>query len=843
MKQLIGKRFWGLLAVLLVPLLIASAFLAGSWGADARSTKIKAAIVNNDQAVTVNGQITPLGRVLAAALSERQDQNVTWELTNDDGAAQGLSNGTYAAVVTIPKDFSAAATSFSGKAGEARQATIDVRTSPSASISDAAIAQQVASLAADTVNQTLTQSYLSNVYVGFNQMGTQFVTLAKGADQLATGASSLAKGVDEASKGTSQLNNGLRELSTAGGQIDLGANQLISGGSQVTAPAATINSGAQQLVSGGAQLSAPGTKLANGASELSTGAAGLAQGASQLSTGARQLATGVQQYTQGTAQVVNGIGQLASGLDALNQGLQTAPADTKLGPQLGQLDTGAQQVASGTQQLASGIKTYDGALGQMAASNDPLLSPVPGLDQVQAQCQQLPSADAATCAAMAQVYVQGFVAGQKTGLGAAQQALRGNGDASKSLVNASSQVAGGADQLSTGVHRLATQLPSAMAAQQQQLAGAVQKLSAGAAELSTKSKPLAQKGPELATGAQQLASGASELSTGTTKFAAGTKTFSVGVGQYTAGVDKYVAGVETFAGGIQQYTAGVDKYVTGVNTFAVGVSQYTAGVTKASGGAGELNSGMKQLAAGATRLSDGMSTFSKGLAKGQTSVPSYSQTEREKLSTAAARPVASPTDAPVGASTIAVTIAVLALGLWLGALALSWARPPVPSEALASTHSTLQLWAKPTLVGLGFSAIEAVALGTIASRAIDLSWGRSLALVGLLLLIGIAFTLVNQALAAWSPEGGRVAAIVAAAAAAAVSVTAAVPGIFSTVHALTPLAPALTGLRAVVAGETVVGSVGALVAWMLGAGLASFAAIASKRQLSVKGYLKRLPPA
>ena len=51
-------------------------------------------------------------------------------LTDAEDAASGLGAGRYAAVVTIPKDFSAKATSFSkDEADEVHHATIDVQTS------------------------------------------------------------------------------------------------------------------------------------------------------------------------------------------------------------------------------------------------------------------------------------------------------------------------------------------------------------------------------------------------------------------------------------------------------------------------------------------------------------------------------------------------------------------------------------------------------------------------------------------------------------------------------------------------------------------------------------------
>ncbi|MGV8908168.1 MAG: YhgE/Pip domain-containing protein, partial [Propionicimonas sp.] len=175
-------RWYTLLGLLLVPLLVAGGFLLAGVNADARMHTVKAAIVNLDEPVTIKGQYTPLGRQLTANLvdSTRQE-NLTWVLDTEANARAGLTTGTYAAMVVIPKNFSAAATSFAKDADQAEQATIDVETSPVAGVADATLGRLVASEAAVTLNQTLTEGYLKQIYIGFNDLGKQFTTLADGS--------------------------------------------------------------------------------------------------------------------------------------------------------------------------------------------------------------------------------------------------------------------------------------------------------------------------------------------------------------------------------------------------------------------------------------------------------------------------------------------------------------------------------------------------------------------------------------------------------------------------------------------------------------------------------------
>ena len=215
-------RWWTLLGLLLVPLLVAGGFLLAGVNADSRLHTVQAAVVNLDEPVTLDGQYTPLGRQLTANLvdSDRQ-QNLTWVLTEADDARAGLATGEFAAMVVIPQNFSAAATSFSKDADEAGQATIQVSTSPVAGVADATLGRLVANEAAVLLNQTLTESYLEQIYIGFNDMGEQFVTMADGASDLADGAEGLADGLREANAGAYQLADGTRQL--AGGLRQLKA--------------------------------------------------------------------------------------------------------------------------------------------------------------------------------------------------------------------------------------------------------------------------------------------------------------------------------------------------------------------------------------------------------------------------------------------------------------------------------------------------------------------------------------------------------------------------------------------------------------------------------------------
>ena len=89
-----------LLALVLVPVLIAGGFLWGTWNAGDRLHQVEAAVVNLDEGVTIDDQFIPLGRQLSADLVDSdKEQNFSWVLADEAHAWPGLASGRYAAVV------------------------------------------------------------------------------------------------------------------------------------------------------------------------------------------------------------------------------------------------------------------------------------------------------------------------------------------------------------------------------------------------------------------------------------------------------------------------------------------------------------------------------------------------------------------------------------------------------------------------------------------------------------------------------------------------------------------------------------------------------------------------
>ncbi len=403
-----------ILGLLLIPAIVAGVLLSGLWNPPARVDTVTAAIVNNDEPVTINDQLMPLGRQLAQAITYPTDgTNSTyhWVMTNDEDAANGLNDGSYAAVVTIPKNFSAAATSVADQEGTPEQAVISITNSHKTTLADAAITNILTSAATKSFGATLSSNYLQQVLLGFTDLND-------GLSEASDGASELADGTDEYVGGVKQMSNGLDQLSSGSEQVASGASDLANGAGQLDAGASDAANGAQKLATGLAKLSAglndvnsamakvaDGTKLAGSAAATAnadvqqiigalvgvqtayascasdpTGCqTALAKAFAALPDKAKltELATATgtaDAALNGTADqkgLVDATAGLATGIDQLNTGLaKSAKGAQGLADGLDKLASGTSDLASGADQLANGTsQVADGAQSAADGSN------------------------------------------------------------------------------------------------------------------------------------------------------------------------------------------------------------------------------------------------------------------------------------------------------------------------------------------------------------------------------------------------------------------------------------------------------------------------------------------
>lgn len=761
-----------LVGLVLVPVILAAGFLWATWGAGDRLHRVEAAVVNNDEAVKIDGQLVPLGRQLAGGLVDSTDENFDWTLVDAENADSGLRSGRYAAVVTIPENFSKAATSFSGDGSDTEQATIEVQTSQVTGVADSAISNTIAQVARERFNTALTENYLDNIYLGFNKMQKQFTTMADGADKLADGAESFSDGVTKASDGAGELANGMGDLSRGGIELDNGATQLATG--------------ADQLATGASGLSTGVSKYATGVNTYETGV-------DKFATGVDQYAAGVKTYTGGVHQLSTGAGSLADGIDQLEKGLDKVPTSGG--------STDPKQLTQGIKGITDGIVQLDQQLTAIKNGQVPQQTP--------ATPPECPMQSQPNGAELCQAYYAGLQAGAK---GATTEiATRLSEAINTKDPKTGFSLVSGAKELSANADKLGAAL-SAIPAQFAQLKEGVSKLSDGADKLATGADKLDQGGAALNKGGTELSKGATQLSDGATKL--------------SDGADSLAKGTSTYADGVSQYADGVSKYATGVD-------KYTDGVDQAAQGTKEFATGMTKLEDGATKLADGNREFADGLAKGATRVPTYDASQRNSLKTAVANPIAPDTTTTQILNQVPATSLLMVLALWLGGLATFLVVQAVASSTLLSSKPSWRLAMRTIAPGAAIAVVQAVALTVVGQVVLDLSPAKVLAVLGLLVLGGFMFVGLNHALAAWLGGVGRLVSIALIVLTAAGSITSAVPEFFDAVLPYSPLTPVLQAVRSVMTdGGSIVPQVALIIGWLIVAVVASIAAVLRDRTIT-----------
>lgn len=369
------------IAVMLVPLFYGAMYVWANLNPTERLNHVTAAVVNEDQLIEIDGrdgqkQPVAVGRQLAGNLvSNDDDNNYDWVLTDASDARRGLTDGRYKAVLTIPENLSKAATSTGGDPAQAIQGQLDLQTNDAVNYINGAIAQTILTAAKSAINAQVTETYLDNVYLSFSDLKIALddaadgaAKLSDGADQLAGGAGDLADGADTLADGAARVADGNRQLADGAGDLDAGAKKLSGGLDQLSSRTSTLPRDTQRLADGSRQV-ADGTaqvdRLVQTVTQGILGATGTADSdIDRLATSLRTLAD------QCRAQETPGVD--CAGIEAAaNQtgDLKTFVRDvrgraTSAGQQTRQLADGARQVADGNAELARNVPALVGAIGQ-----------------------------------------------------------------------------------------------------------------------------------------------------------------------------------------------------------------------------------------------------------------------------------------------------------------------------------------------------------------------------------------------------------------------------------------------------------------------------------------------
>lgn len=668
--------------VILVPALAGFMVVSAATAPKAKAASIPAAVVNLDSpATTSDGTTMPAGRLLLgrltnpdAALTASSSTGATtdtldYSVVTADAAAQGLSDGTYDVVITIPEGFSQAVVDTLG--GTPSDATVDVQTNGTASPEVGAASQEIVSAAAASLGTTVSVAYLNASLTSLSDMKDQLGRAAGGADRLSTGADSLESGADDLSTGADQASQGATTLADGLNRLESGADELADGTSSASSGAADLSDGASSLSSGASTLADGADSVDSGASSLSSGASTLADGAatvdsgaSTLATGTSNLSTGVDSYVTGVtgardaltvpqngaaASLVDGAAQLAGGVDSYTSGVdQLHQRLTATDPATGtNLVTGASSLADGANRLEGGIDSYTSGVDTLASQANQAGT---GLETAYRQCVSDHGEQDATCQ-----YLAASTAGMGRSTDVYDPATGANTDGSRAtmlgVLNTLSSTApgspragltSGASELATGASGLSKAIgtdPSstdpttvvgalgALSDQSETLSDAASAVSTGlggstdvydptdpsSATLAGVLNTLVSQGSNLTAGASNLSSGASTLSGGASTLSSSASTLSSGASSLSGGTSRLSTGANSLSNGASTLADGTSQLSSGASSLSTGATRLSGGADTLSQGLSRLETGASSLAAGTTSAADGATTLSDGV--------------------------------------------------------------------------------------------------------------------------------------------------------------------------------------------------------------------------------------
>ncbi len=469
------RRFKGplpvvaLLFLLLVPSLYGALYLWSNWDPYGKLDQVPVAVVNLDEPVDVDGQQVAAGDRLVTEL--KNDELFDWQFVSEEQAQQGLADGTYYLIVTIPADFSADLASGAGE--NPTRATVQLQRNDANGFVVGLLTNSVRDQLEAAIDRAAIGSYFESVFANLDTIRTDIGKAATGAGQLATGA-------DTALAGSKELATGIK---TAKG----GSAELVSG-------LATAKQGSSQLVTGASDAKAGSASLLTGLTSLESGAAELVPGAQQVADGNQQLASTVVPVLDAVAKAVPSLGQAGANITA---------ATTDVNDLV-------------TQSLASQSAAANEALRAIEAQN-PNDPNVRALSDALAGISQTTTDLSAAAGQATQVANEVNTAAESVGSAA-------SGD----LSTASSQLtalATGSAQVATGVQSLSTGISTASAGAGTLDAG-IGQLSAGATELDKGIGDLQIGAQKLDDGLGALEKGSQTLVGGLTKIDTGAKDLS-----------------------------------------------------------------------------------------------------------------------------------------------------------------------------------------------------------------------------------------------------------------------------------------------------------------------------
>lgn len=426
-----------------IPILYSGFFLGSIWDPYGQTKNLPVAFVNEDKGASLNGKSLNIGESVEKKLKDNHD--LGWEFVSKQQADEGVNNGHFYAVVTIPSDFSQKAASIAES--EPQQAVINFTTTPAKNYIGSLVSNQAAAKVKSSVSEQITQAYAKGILENLDKLGMGLDTAANGASTLRDGLGRLQSGTQTYVGGVKQLavnqqslTGGLAQLSDGSRKLQAGLGQL-SNNLPTEPQLSQLSNGMKQLQSGINQLNAsvsnPSPALVAQQNKVKTDAQTLVQTmeaskSDLLAAGGTLQTLGAQAAASGSNSTTISLPQISNISRAFTK-TQTIIAQTTT--LLGDLQTLTQQLSAQQTQLQAGVSVLNNGVNQLTPN---AITAFNGYNSVRFANNQLLAGSASLTNGLSEAKS----GSQKLANGASLLESR-----SGALIDGTSQLASGADTL------------------------------------------------------------------------------------------------------------------------------------------------------------------------------------------------------------------------------------------------------------------------------------------------------------------------------------------------------------------------------------------------------------
>lgn len=777
-------------AISIIPLLYGALYLAAFIDPYQTLNDVPVAIVNEDTGATLGNQEITAGSDLCDELAKRTD-GMQWNFVSAEKAEAGIEDGTYYMALYIPSNFSE--TLASADTDDPKQAQLTLECNEAKNLIASQIGTTVFNKVQTALVQSISKQYYDNIFVKINDAAESIQTAADGASDLNSGLvtaqdgsstitsslSTAADGGNTLTVGLNTLNDGLQTLKTSSTSLADGVSELNDGAVSLASGMDTATTSSATLASGASQVSDAATQVSTGATSLSTGLTSLntATGTSgELYVGAVSLSTGLSSLDGKIPTLVAGVTAIDTGANQLAYG-EGGTASSPTGDSLAALASGSATLASSAETLAEGASALSTATSKAAASASTIAAGTEATGTyVDTAVDSLGTTDGETytisaagvkALATAQAYLDGT--STQTGLV----------DGTTALASGLGTIASNASTLSVGADDLAGKDGTSGASA---IASGTAKAYSGAVSLATGADSLDSQLPTLSTGVKALATGASSLTEGiaelngyTTQLSSGADTLAAGASQTASGASQVSGGASQLSSGLATASSGATALSVGLSTLnssipslTSGVSELADGASSAASGSATLTDGLAQLAGGSQSLTDGLSTavdgsadLATGLSDGVSDM-SMSQDTEDAKAAMMSNPVTTTTDNYTNVKNYGTGFApyFIALGLWVGALLMTFVTKPLDGRVIRSGapafNAALAGWFPMFLI----SSVQSILLMLVLQFGLNLQIDHVAGSYLFVILISAVFTAIMQLLSSTFGFPGKALAII-----------------------------------------------------------------------------------